>query len=88
MNTHTPNEWHIHTVGCGVTSIYDANGKWIAYCQQGHGAMITAAPELADALRSMIRLIDDLHGDTLHSSTLEQARAVLAKLETTSQNTP
>lgn len=94
MSEHAPGPWEAqNTAGHdlhGQTAVYDANGKDVAIVYDGtaNAPLIAAAPELLDALKSLLEGIAQnvmisarLGGKRDAHERITRARAAIAKTE-------
>ena len=84
MSAHTPGPWHVKRNRV-TTAIRDAKGHYIVdrvvKDRDANAHLIAAAPELLEALRAIVAVIDHAPDRECAAGVLEQARAAIAKAE-------
>ena len=90
MNKHTPGPWHYFETADGICRVKPLNRKYIvAECsamepqceeQRSNARLIAAAPELLEALKDTLQLLEVYCGD-FEEATRNQACAAIAKAE-------
>jgi len=82
MSAHTPGPWKMSTDAMGSQVKGKIGGEWITVADQldeGDARLIAAAPELLEALETVVRALENISISWGAHHEVETARAAIAK---------